>query len=272
MARPVLPWTTDQDTYEVVMDENPEFLGFVSEGDSWFAFPSYLRRSIISDLARANDAKAYWLRRESSGDEVRNIMSGRQYASMRDLMKDEDIHIDAILFSGGGNDIVGPDMLPLLNDYQLGMTAQACINRDNFDERVGEIRDAYLKLIALRDKYRPEICIFTHAYDFAIPSGKPVHFLFWDIGPWMKNMETQKGITDPVLQQEIITYMLTTFGQMQENLESEHERIVYIRTQGTLDRDADWGDELHPTGPGFMKIAAKFQAALRSAFPQLPAY
>lgn len=271
MAVPPIPWTTDQDTYEEVLDDNPHLLGFVSEGDSWFAFPAYLRRSVVSVLGAINHMQAYWLRRETSGDTVQNIMSGRQYESLVDLFKEDDVHIDAVLFSGGGNDIVGPEMLPLLNDYRPGMSALDCIHQENFALRLDAIEAAYLKLIALRDQHRPNVCIFTHAYDFAVPSGKPVHFLFWDIGPWIVNMEIAKGIRDPALQQEIITYMLTAFAGMQEKLEREHERIVYVRTQGTLDRESDWGDELHPTPQGFQKIAAKFQAALRSVFPQLPA-
>lgn len=68
MAVPPIPWTTDPDKYEEVLDDNQHLLGFVSEGDSWFAFPAYLRRSVVSTLGRINHLQAYWLRREASGD------------------------------------------------------------------------------------------------------------------------------------------------------------------------------------------------------------
>ena len=58
-------------------------------------------------------------------------------------------------------------------------------------------------------------------------------------------------------------------------LEGEYKpRVVYVKTQGTLippqsidDKISDWANELHPTEPGFEKIATKFLAALRNSFP-----
>jgi hypothetical protein len=271
MAIPPVPWTTDQDTFEEVLDDNPELLGFVSEGDSWFAFPSYLgRMSIISLLSRQNDGQAYWLRRETSGDTVQNIMFGPQYASLVELLQDEDVPIHVILFSGGGNDIVDKNMLSLLNKYQPGMTAMDCINQTQFTARIQAIKGGYEKLIELRDRYRPGVPIVTHAYDFAIPTGKPVCFFGIPIGPWIKNMQEQKDIRDALLQKQIVTYMLQSLARMQEELENQHSQMVYIRTQGTLDPATDWGDELHPTKAGFKKVATKFQLALRAVFPGLP--
>jgi len=266
----MIPWTTDQDIYENVLDDNPQLLGFFSDGDSWFAYPSYMEKSIISDLANTNYQKAYWLRWEKNGERIDDMMNGAFAPELRDLIADEDVHMNAILVSGGGNDIVLNGFDSLLNTYQPGMTALDCINQASWNARLGSIKDAYAQLIALRDSHRPEVPIFTHAYDFAIPTGKPIHFLFWKIGAWIKPGEVKKGITDLVLQQQINTYMLTAFANMQADLESEHKDIVYIRTQGALDPDTDWANEIHPTGAGFEKMAAKFQAALRSVFPELP--
>ena len=64
--------------------------------------------------------------------------------------------------------------------------------------------------------------------------------------------------------------MLKRFASLMEQFEAQQNRIVYVRTQGTLDSDSDWGDELHPTNQGFKKIVVKIEKALKAVFPGLP--
>ncbi len=242
------------------------------EGDSWFAFPALLRQSLIQHLITAYGDKAAWFQLQSNGDEAREMMCGEQYAEFLELqrrLRAADVAVDAILFSGGGNDIVGSSLLPLLNQYCAGMDYMDCINHPRFEARLTAIQLAYEELAHVRDDYQPQAWIFTHAYDYAIVSGRPVHFLCFAIGPWIKQyMEKEKGIVAGRLQQKIIDHMLSQFDDLQTALEQTHERWVYVRTQGTLTRN-DWGDELHPTKAGFAKLAAKFEAALETKLPGL---
>jgi hypothetical protein len=156
-------------------------------------------------------------------------------------------------------------MLPLLNQYEPGMTGVECINEATFGRRLDEIRHAYLDLAMLRDEFEPKARIFTHAYDFAPVTGKG--FLWIDA--WMKpNMEL-KGIKLQEVQQEIIDFMLRKFKDMQIELAGSHPPWTFVDTQGTLAKE-EWANELHPTHVGFQRIARKFEEALASAFPQLP--
>ena len=69
------------------------------------------------------------LRLASNGDEVINMTSGKQFATLYKILKKNNKTIDLLLFSGGGNDIVGKNNLPpLLNQYQKGFTYKDCIN------------------------------------------------------------------------------------------------------------------------------------------------
>ncbi|MSU56640.1 MAG: hypothetical protein EXS35_00390 [Pedosphaera sp.] len=246
--------------------------GIVVEGDSWFAFPALLRVSLIQHLIKAYGDQATWFQLQSNGDEAREMMCGEQYTEFLNLqhrLRDANVAVDAILFSGGGNDIVGASLLPLLNDYQDGMDYMQCINHTRFEARLAAIKLAYEELAHLRDDYQPQAWIFTHAYDYAVVSGKPVHFLCFAIGPWIKQyMEEEKGIVNNVIQQKIIDHLLSQFDDLHTALEQTHENWCYVRTQGTLTRN-DWGDELHPTEEGFAKIAAKFRAALEEKLPGL---
>jgi hypothetical protein len=54
---------------------------------------------------------------------------------------------------------------------------------------------------------------------------------------------------------------------MLTQLAHDNKNVVYVRTQGTLNAVSDWANELHPTEPGFEKIAARFLEGLRARFP-----
>ena len=249
---------------------NPQLVGLLAEGDSWFSFPPWLRTNVLEELIAMNGGAAAWLTTAASGDEARAMMSGPQFEHMVRILAEERLEFDGILFSGGGNDIVGRCLLPLLNRFQDGMTWQDCINMPRFERRFREIEDAYEELAALRDDYQPKATIFTHAYDYAIPSGEPVRVLWFKVGPWLKNyMEQKKGIRDQNLQKKIVDFMLSRFDDLQLGLEQKHDQWKYVRTQGTL-TNTEWKDEIHPTTAGFKKVARKFQAALSEVFPSLP--
>ncbi len=244
----------------------PEALRILTEGDSWFAFPLPSRPNIPDNLIRTFAEKAAWLRLEGNGDEAVEILKGEQRNRLRRLLADDALGFEALLFSGGGNDIVGEDLLPLLKDFVPGADWRSCIDQERLLLRMGQIEAAYEELVDLRDDHRPGCVIFTHAYDLAIPTGKAIRLPGVKIGPWMQPYLLQRGIDDPAMQRQIIGYMLEQFGELMSKLEKRHADIVYVRTQRTLD-DTEWGDELHPTTGGFTKLAKLFEAAMTAKFP-----
>ena len=262
---------TRLDQFRAKISRRPEAVRILTEGDSWFAFPLPSRPNIPDHLITAFAGKAAWLRLESIGDEVVEMLVGDQRNRLRKLLADEDLNFEALLFSGGGNDLVGENLAPLLNDFRPGMEWRDCINLPAFWRRLGQLEDAYLTLIELRDELRPQCKLFVHAYDFAVPDGRPVRvkFLFeiLTLGPWMRPAFERRGIRDAVMQRQVIRYLLEQFGELMAKLDqTEFDNVIYVRTQGTL-ADGDWGDELHPTRAGFAKLAGKFQAALEKEFP-----
>jgi hypothetical protein len=245
---------------------------FVTEGDSWFAYPLWLSTNVIEELIQRFPVNTTWMQRQSNGDEAREMMCGPQYTTLVALferLQAVGAEVDGILFSGGGNDIVGKSLLPLLNKYRDGMTWMDCIQHNRFERRLGAIADAYRELADLRADYQPKAVVFTHAYDYAIVSGKPICVLGIKIGPWIKNyMEDVKGITRLEFQQEIINHMLSRLDDVQTRLEQEYRGTgwVYVRTQGAL-ANSDWANELHPTKAGFRKVSDKFAAAIEANIP-----
>jgi hypothetical protein len=261
---------TWESRYRDELKRNSDCVGLIAEGDSWFAFPGPLRTNLVAELQDINgDHAAIWTLARN-GDTAQEMMFGQQFETLRRLFSDATLPIDGLLFSAGGNDLVGDSLSTFLNTFREGMQWMDCINMPYLDLRFRDVEAAYQRLADLRDAYKPKAYIFTHAYDFACPSGKEVRVLWLTVGGWLKKQFRKKGINDKEVQQAILTYLLERFGQFLERFEQQNKRIVYMRTQGTLNKDTDWGDELHPTTAGFRKIAAKCQNALRSVFPDLP--
>lgn len=251
------------------INRNPMFPVVICEGDSWFSFPSHY--NTIDHLDELLKRKLSLLRLESSGDTLQRMTSGEQRGQLRHLLTI--YKVDVLLFSGGGNDVVGPELLDLFDDVKPGMTWQDAIRPAAMDLQFRQIADAYHTIAELRNRYRPDCWIITHAYDYVRPSGKPTKFWLWPIpinltiGPWIKaNLET-RGITKPSDQTAVIKYLIDRFYDTLQIVATSQARFTVVDNRGTLKQDTDWSDELHPSRAGFKKIAKSFHAALRTALP-----
>ena len=246
----------------------PSAVGMLLEGDSWFAFPMWLNTNIVAELKDHYQQRIVQLDLSASGDEARGMLCGSQFAKLYQVLAEERLKFECILFSGGGNDLVSTNFPVLLRTYETGMTWEDCLNLSRFNRRLQEVEFAYRDLADLRDDYQPDAWVFTHSYDYAIPSGRGVRILgIQAAGGWIKEVMDARNIPGKI-QQEIIDQMLARFDDMLLRLEQTLPRWRHIRTQGTL-ADSEWGDELHPTSAGFKKITAKFVAALNDAFANL---
>jgi hypothetical protein len=246
-------------------------IGIIMEGDSWFAFPNLLRTNIYLALDQINGPNASIWSLAHSGDTADEITKGEQFQLLRRIFSDVTLPTDAFMFSAGGNDIVGNNLLSLVHEYQEGMQWMDCIDTTYLDQKLQDIRAAYRRLIDLRDAFKPQTYFFTHSYDFAQSSGKEVMLLWLPIaGGWLKEKFEIRGVKDGDMQSQIIAYLLKEFAMLLDEFERTENRFVHVQTQGTLNPKIDWKDELHPTVAGFNKVAAKFQNALRTCFPSLP--
>lgn len=251
--------------YRDAMAREPAPVGAFVEGDSWFAFPMFLRTNIITELRSRFRGRLVLLDESANGDEVREILSGKSYNRIAKILSTPSLTFDCILFSGGGNDLVGEHLSPMLQPYRNGMAWDECIDFEQFDRRLAEIRSAYLNLAALRNMLRPEAWVFTHAYDYAIPSGKPVRLLGIGLaGGWLKKVMSLRGIP-LVVQHQIVEHLLAQFDNMMLGVAGGQTRWRHVRTQDTL-ADDEWDDELHPSTAGFKKVAGKFADALFDVF------
>ncbi len=270
--------------FNYICKRHPDRIGIVAEGDSWFAYPRKwvaLGPTInvvqhITKLTSGTDTTNL-LCMASNGDEAVNMMSGKQKENLENVLKKNAKYIKLILFSGGGNDIVGKrDMLALLNEYEDGFTAEQCINRVGFAKKLDAVMLAFDQLVDLRDRYTPNATIITHSYDIAKPSKDGATF-FWGLiktKPWIYPYLTKLKI--PVsLHQGVVELLLGTFKDRLHaftQLDEHKDKIIMVDTQGILEpgNKKDWLNEIHPTESGFKRITQPIYAAMVRLEPELP--
>jgi len=236
-------------------------LNLFAEGDSWFDYPGFdVIRGIKADAA----VDPAILNLAHHGDAARDILGVTQRQRIIDMLTDTaNGSFDALLFSGGGDDIAGDQFCLWLADNPGNGNAISGLDRARFAEVLGIVEAAYLDLVKVRDDHAPRCTIFAHGYDFAVPTGVGV----CNLGPWLKPSLDFRGWTNRAQATQIVREALLAFDALLRRLEQSQRAFVYVRTQGTLDPARDWANELHPSEDGFQKIADVFLVALRARFP-----
>lgn len=242
----------------------------LSEGDSWFDYPMYPNLVDLVD----EEARLAVRRLEISGDTVVNMVG--QYPTWDGL--DALIEVaseeapEIILFSGGGNDIVGTgDIEGMFGPYRDGAPLEYYIETERWKRKIEYLRDAYEVLAAQLGPIAP---IFAHGYDFIVPAWKPVRYdgINIHVGPWVIPEMEKNEIRDPDLQRSIGKLMIDRFNAMLQDVAMQAAPFfVHIDLRGTLDPDTDWQNEIHPTEHGFQKIAAEFTRQLQAKTPEVVA-
>jgi hypothetical protein len=265
--------------------KNTNRVNMVGEGDSWFAYPRKniligKNANILDWVARSirDKGSANLLRIPGNGDEAVEMLAGAQKRDLAETLRDGEDRIDLILFSGGGNDVVGKwDMDRLLNFFEGGFSASDCINSVRFKRKLLQIRLAYEELIELRDEYAPSAKIVTHTYDFLLPSKASARFAGINVtGPWIYPYLMEKNIPE-TFHRAVVRHLLTEMKLMLQDLAALNKnqgKFFVVNTQGTLEpgNSRDWKDEMHPTSSGFKKISQKYYGQLKKLEPDLPAF
>jgi hypothetical protein len=240
-------------------------------GDSWFDYPLHgnvltpLRPTdIIAQLTSMGTLPPHILNISHFGDATTTEMALPKQQRMIDVLNNPNNWMDsgkpdAILFSGGGDDIAG-DQFCIFLDY-VDAPGATGLNKERFDGVLGVVRAAYLDLFEFRDRHAPNVPIYGHCYDFPIPNG--VHP--GCAGPWLKPSLDFCGWT---VEQgtKIVRLALEQFRAMLQKLAGVPQYDFHlIDTQGTLN-PGDWANELHPYPDGFKKLARLFVKALHDKF------
>lgn len=239
-------------------------LQILAEGDSWFDYPPFLLSGGIIPRLESRIGVPI-LNIAKAGDEVRYMLGVEERALLAEHLKQgcpAGGPWDALLFSGGGNDIIDNPMALWIKDYNSTLPASSHIHQQRFNAVLNLVRAGYEDLIIIRDTLSPSTHIFFHTYDFAIPDGRGVCFL----GPWLKPTFDLRGFKTRTSAFEVVKEMLKQFADMLQTLVSP--TVTLINTQATLSpQTSSWHNELHPSKEGFEKFADIFHQKLKTQFP-----
>jgi len=253
-------------------------LVMLAHGDSWFDYPldgncpSLFCTDVTVQLNAMGNLNPHILNVSQWGDATTAEMSlpkqQRMIAALQDSANWIDGKPDAILFSGGGDDIAGDQFCIFLDYACAGATG---LDAARFRDALATVEGSYRDLFAFRDRYATGVPIFGHCYDFPIPNGKGA---LPAVGPWLQPSLLFCGYSSLPQGTAIVRHALTEFRALLIKLQAETDgtgkpknNFILVDTQGTLDPATDWANELHPYPDGFKKIAERFVTALQSHFP-----
>jgi lysophospholipase L1-like esterase len=244
--------------------DKPALARMAFEGDSWFSYPGLRGGNLYSRLSRRYAREAASLQMAEPGDVIASIMQGCQHRLLREAF--ETHRIDLLLYSGGGNDVVGDDLRDLVkpaSEPQAGMPARFVgmalprvvsdhLSLRRFDHALQRIEAGFHTILDLRDRYRPGAVVVGHSYDYARPSGRGFRVGSIARGPWLRPFFDEAGVPRE-RQQDLVVFLIDQFARALAGIVATRGNFIVVDTRGTL-RDDEWADEIHPSAEGFARL------------------
>jgi len=266
-----MPYTTDSRGYTSLTSNYPDGIRILAEGDSWFAYPRrFIAFGQSANVVQVLGERRYYLIYSTAGigDEAATMLTGEQkFGFTKRLATNE---FDIVLFSGGGNDIVGMyDFDFFLKPRGSAARWQDCIDLDRLDNKLDLIESVYIELMERIAYYslNPDVRVVSHNYDFCLPSAEGYElFDLFPIGEsWMYPYLIEKSFFDSEEQKAVIRFMLSRFAERLEKVRRQYESTLFIApTQGSLSEN-QWRNEIHPTPAGFRKISRVIHRTIQQA-------
>lgn len=222
-------------------------------GDSWYWYPV---SNLATEISEAMQPDQTLTCIGFSGSEAAQ-WSTRYRKDIDFGFKMFGADVQALLLSGGGNDVAGmADFLRLLgDDCSQARTVEECFRAGQPDAILSSIMGAYKEVILRFRGYNPTATVVMHNYDYAWPTGKGL------FGPsdWLKAPMEKAGVPEG-LRRALFRHIVDRLHEEQAELATIAKLgpLVAIKTSGTLpEHTRCWANELHPTREGFRMIATK---------------
>lgn len=243
----------------VAKDPRPVLL---AEGDSWFQYPIWLK-DVVDQLE--SDYTVLCL--SAAGDELRSMVAEAEYRDYL-LRLSGQVSFRAMIFSAGGNDVVGPELKELLRQHDPALDAAGHIDGSRWAQKLGEILAGYEAMIAAVHGILPSMPILIHGYDHANPLPHQ-GFKVPPLDGWLGDPMRARSIPDGPLQLGIARVMIDGVNDALQTLAGgnrpggRHPKVFFVDNRGAV--AGRWHDELHPLDSGFAEVAGRFRAVLHEA-------
>ncbi len=228
-----------------------------AEGDSWFDKFIAIGKADTNLLATIRLPKAVNVVDVAKiGNVSSQFVMGFQLKQTRTMF--DKVSFNAILYSGGGNDL--KNLFTAEFDYKTDPNPTA-------DKFIAKVFANVQKFIALRDDASNPVTrkapILLNGYDYIQPrqvSGSVVGNSIDVIGPWLYPKMDAAGLNFDQMA-DLVKLVVDKLNAKLETLAAA-PNIYLIKTPGTLKKpkgtdkaNVHWTDEIHPTKAGFTLLA-----------------
>lgn len=239
----------------------------IAEGDSWFAW-AHLNIEPSSNILEQLEFRepAVIVNLAYSGDVISDISDTRQ--NMAFYFELQALRYDAILLSGGGNDLIEalmPEDGPPIIVPGDGATAQSYVDKAALRVLTNSVLASYRRILTMRDKSdsNPETPIVLHTYDYPTPRNAPAKFFGASAsGPWLLPAVQAAGVPEH-LYEPVTDVVYDIMAQALLKLHDPARGVHVVDTRGTIERaqlnttelSGDWINEIHPDAHGYALLA-----------------
>ncbi len=251
----------------------------LAEGDSWFSIAGIPTSNILFTMRF--DSPTVIVNCARPGDTIRNMAKIARNNSLRDAMSAlHGSQWDAILLSGGGNDLIDDAKKIIKKPRGAAPTDPAAYCKEaQILETMQNIIDGYSRIVDQRDKAGSSCAnkpIVVHTYDWVTPRNSPARFFGNKVlGPWLYKALIKARIPESRWD-DISDYLL---GRLRDTIKSlgrggtnKLPHFHVVTTQGVLKRadpgtvfaSNDWLNEIHPNTDGYKKIGTRMTRRLRT--------
>jgi hypothetical protein len=267
---------------------------YLAQGDSWFSighFPPWSttnilfqlmlsRSSVIVDCARPGQVLAHMTNTTTQHDFLRLLRDESHHGKFA-------IEWDAILLSGGGNDLIDAAQAPKTNplDQRLLLSGtegpdpnavtpgSAFISEAGwtaFCVHLGQVFDVFLGERDRGNGPNKDKPVLFHSYDLLTPRNAPAG----PLGPWLFKALTAYGIPAGAWQataDELLKRLRTLLREIIAARPGANLHLVDTQgPNGTLVRavlgsqgvSGDWENEIHPTPHGYSLLAQQWRPVI----------
>ena len=261
---PCLPAVTPQLRNLIIAAQDPP--RFVARGDSWFAFKEAVA---IPPFKPSNLAEAIQELGYSVDIVAANALTAAEMSTSYHLanLRAELISsgADALLFSGGGDDLFLQRVYPpatAVSAFEWFLNPAAGrrlpINQKRFDRFLTDLQRAIQRIAAIATQCN--LPCFLHTYDVPIPSGRAA-YPYPGFGPWIRPVLKSRGYDPDRDGPAILTTIVERFRELPHEI---HGNCVKVVNLVPIVKKSDWRDELHLHPAGWRRCALEFQRVFRT--------
>ena len=265
-------------------DTSPFEKIYLAQGDSWFSighFPPWATTNLLQQMVLSRPTLAVNCARP--GIELAHMTDTSTAQVFLNLLNGNiSQRWDALLISGGGNDLIDAATADSTADPKLRLLLRsdewpaAPVSASGYLSQAGwatftDHMDLVLQgLLDQRDKGKnANVPLVLHCYDYVTPRNAPAGP---KLGPWLYKAANTIYHAPPADWQAVADELINRLADMWLALATKYasRNVNVIDTRGTLTRAAagttgvsgDWENEIHPTPHGYGLLARKWRPTL----------